>query len=286
MAAAGPVARCVEELAMDISELRSGDNHYMAYVGPLKQYDFMGATQFRLLCTLGLRANHHILDFGCGSLRAGRLFITYLDESRYFGIEPNRWLIEDAVNNQLGKDLLDIKKPRFHHNSDFVTNVFSQQFDFIIAQSIFSHAGRDLIASSLKNFRDSLKPDGLIAVTFIEGIEDFDDSGWVYPDCVRYRRPTIKRFAEEAGLFITRIPWYHPRQTWYLLARDNNRLPNRPMKRHLSGAVLFDPEFTVSWNTRDKIVRGSREFIRERINRVPQPIKTALRRIATVPPSG
>ena len=49
---------------MDVSKLKTGDNHYMAYVGPPTQYDFMGATQFRLLCTLGLRAHHYLLDLG------------------------------------------------------------------------------------------------------------------------------------------------------------------------------------------------------------------------------
>jgi len=95
---------------MDVSKLKAGDNHYMAYVGPSTQYDFMGASQFRLLSTLGLRANHSLLDFGCGSLRAGRLFLTYLDEGSYFGIEPNKWLIEDAIKNQIGKDLATLKK--------------------------------------------------------------------------------------------------------------------------------------------------------------------------------
>lgn len=232
---------------MDISNLRPGDSHYMAYVGYPAQYDFMGATQFRLLSTLGLRANHSLLDFGCGSLRAGRLFISYLDERRYCGIDPNKWLIEDAINNQVGKDLIAIKKPRFDYNSDFITNVFSQQFDFIIAQSIFSHAGRDLISTALHNFKESLKSHGLIAVTFIEGISDFKGSGWIYPGCVNYRPPTIERFVEEAGLWGIRLPWYHPRQTWYLLARDRHRLPNKAMLCHLSGAVLFDPEFVESW---------------------------------------
>src|ERR1700722_19889133 len=63
----------------EIAQLRPGDPHYMAYVGPPTHYDFMGATQFRLLCALGLRAHHTLLDFGCGSLRAGRFFLTYLD---------------------------------------------------------------------------------------------------------------------------------------------------------------------------------------------------------------
>src|SRR5687768_5060480 len=98
---------------MDLSKLKAGDRHYMAYVGRPTQYDFMGATQFNLLCTLGLRANHNLLDVGCGSLRAGRLFIMYLDENRYFGTEPNEWLIEDAIKNQVGTDLIRLKKPQF-----------------------------------------------------------------------------------------------------------------------------------------------------------------------------
>ena len=261
---------------MDISKLKTGDNHYMAFVGPPTQYDFMGATQFRLLCTLGLRENHSLLDFGCGSLRAGRLFLSYLDVGRYFGIEPYKWLIEDAINNQVGKDLIALKKPRFDHNSDFITNVFSQQFDFILAQSIFSHAGSDLISTALRNFNESLKPNGLIAATFIEGVSDFDGSGWVYPGCVKYLRSTIERFAKEADLFVIRLPWYHPRQTWYLLARDRHRLPSKAMLRHLSGAVLFDPEFVESWKRSQKIMGSVKNYLKKTL---PQPIKSSLKKI-------
>ena len=55
---------------MDISKMKAGDHHYMAYVGPPTQYDYVGAMWFRLLCTSGLRAHHSLLDFDCGSLRA------------------------------------------------------------------------------------------------------------------------------------------------------------------------------------------------------------------------
>jgi SAM-dependent methyltransferase len=267
---------------MDVSKLKPGDNHYMAYVGPPTQYDFMGATQFRLLTTLGLRAKHSLLDVGCGSLRSGRLFLSYLDEGRYFGIEPNKWLIEDVINEQVGNDLIALKKPRFNHNSDFMTNVFSQQFDFIIAQSIFSHTGRDTIGIALRNFKESLKSNGLIALTFVEGNIDSDDSGWVYPGCVNYRRSTIKSFAKEAGLFVIRLPWYHPRQTWYLLSKDINRLPNKAMLRHLSGAVLFDPEFVESWKPSQSIVRLIKNYLK---NALPRPIKDFLKKIIGVCPT-
>lgn len=261
---------------MDVSKLKAGDNHYMAYVGPPAQYDFMGATQFRLLCTLGLRAHHSLLDFGCGSLRAGRLFLSYLDEGRYCGIEPNKWLIEDSINNQIGNDLIALKKPRFDYNNDFKTDVFSQQFDFIIAQSIFSHAGSDLISTALCNFNASLKPQGLIAATFKEGIGDFDGRGWVYPRCVSYRQSTVEHFAKEAGFFITRLPWYHPRQTWYLLAKDRHRLPDKAMLRYLRGAVLFDPMFAESWKLRQTTMGSIKDYLKQTVT---QPIRKSLNKL-------
>ncbi|MEJ2220817.1 MAG: class I SAM-dependent methyltransferase [Desulfobacterales bacterium] len=261
---------------MDISKLKPGDNHYQAYVGPPAQYDFMGATQFRLLCTLGLRAHHYLLDFGCGSLRSGRLFLSYLDEGRYFGIEPNKWLIEDSISNQVGKDLIELKKPRFDYNSDFKTDVFSEQFDFIVAQSIFSHTGRDIIATAMRNMKESLKPDGLIVATFIEGIKDYDGNGWVYPDCVKYSPVTIKRFAKETGLFASRIPWFHPRQTWYLFGRNKSRLPNKVMRRYLAGAVLFEPEFAASWKKSQQIIR----FIKKYTTLIlPQRVRNSLKKL-------
>jgi hypothetical protein len=262
----------------------------MAYVGPPAQYDFMGATQFRLLCTLGLRANHNLLDFGCGSLRAGRLFISYLDAKRYFGIEPNRWLIEEAVRNQVGEDLIRLKEPRFDHNSDFLTNVFSETFDFIVAQSIFSHTGRDLVHTTLRNFRASLKPDGLIVATFKEGETDFDGDGWVYSGCEHYkfhtskarglgvtpyRASTIHQFAADVGLFGTRIPWYHPRQAWYLFSTNKKRLPSRSMLRHLTGVVLFDPEFVAGLRKGQRIITS----IKHRIKRhLPAPVVNGLKK--------
>lgn len=230
-----------------IAALKPGDPHYMAYVGPPTQYDFMGATQFRLLCALGLRARHRLLDFGCGSLRAGRLFIPYLEPGRYHGIEPNRWLIDEAIENELGEDLIRIKQPRFDHNDRFDSSVFGCRFDYIVAQSIFSHAGPDLIATALAGFRDALEDHGLAAVTFIESEADFSGSGWIYPDCVAYRPTTIEAMARQAGLHPLRLPWYHPRQSWYLLARSPDRLPTADQRRHLTGVVLNDPAFKASW---------------------------------------
>ena len=116
---------------------------------------------------------------------------------------------------------------------------------------IFSHTGPDLVRAGLNSFCQSLAPSGIAAVTFIHGEEDCDGDGWFYAGQpnnrrVTYRPETIGEFAREAGLFSKHIPWYHPRQAWYLLASDEARLPTQAMLQHLSGAVLFDPAFSDS----------------------------------------
>lgn len=226
----------------DLADLKPGDKHYQAFVGRPEQYDFMGASQFRLLCTLGLRSKHYLLDFGCGSLRAGRFLISYLDRGHYFGVEPEKWLIDDAVEHQVGQDFLRLKQPKFDHNKNFLCDVFRRRFDYILCQSIFSHTGRDFLEKIFNGFRDALEPDGLIAATFKEGKFDHSGNGWVYPECVTYRPSKISEVARGMGLLSLRIPWFHPTQSWYVFSRNPNRIPTVSMLRHLSGEVLFAPE--------------------------------------------
>jgi SAM-dependent methyltransferase len=225
----------------DPAALKPGDPHYKAYVGPPRQYDFMGATQFSLLVALGLRSRHRVLDFGCGSLRAGRLLLAYLDPERYFAVEPNRWLIDEAIEKEIGNDLIRIKRPSFDYNDRFRADCFEVEFDFILAHSIFSHAGPETIERALPSFRHALRPDGIVAATFKEGDEEAAAGPWVYPGSVPYRPATIAQFAERAGLASIRIPWFHPRQTWYLLAAERDRLPAESTVQTLRGPAL-NPE--------------------------------------------
>ena len=141
-----------------------GDPEYRAFVGPFEQYDVMGATQFSLLYSLGIRQHHRLLDVGCGSLRSGRLFITYLEPGNYTGVEPNTWLVDDAIAYQTGRSLIDIKAPVFSNNDGFDFSDLGM-FDSVIAQSIASHAGPSPVARMLASIRSVLVPTGLAAVT-------------------------------------------------------------------------------------------------------------------------
>ena len=82
---------------------------YKPYVGPDDKYDLIASMQFNLLTFMGLRDYHKLLDIGCGSLRVGRLLIPYLLKGNYFGLEPEKWLVNEALANELGRDILGTK---------------------------------------------------------------------------------------------------------------------------------------------------------------------------------
>ena len=88
-----------------------GDHHYRAYIGPPDEYELVSAMSFGLLTVCGLRQHHKLLDIGCGSLRLGRLLIPYLNAENYIGLEPNKWLIDDGIRNEVGASLGEKSNP-------------------------------------------------------------------------------------------------------------------------------------------------------------------------------
>jgi SAM-dependent methyltransferase len=212
---------------------KAGDAHYRAYVGPPEDYDLIAAMTFNLLTTLGLRQHHSLLDVGCGSLRIGRLLIPYLNRGKYFGVEPTEWLVREGIKRELGETLLQIKCPTFFFSDspDMIAQA-NTSFDFALAQSIFSHCGLDLIQNWLSAISHLLAEEGALVATFLSGEQDSPTRGWVYPECVNYRPPTMRQAAAEAGLRFEILDWKHPRQTWALFAApkfDSDWFKNKPL---------------------------------------------------------
>lgn len=202
---------------------RFGHDH-RSFVGPEGLYDVFSAMQFNLLTSLGLREHHWLLDVGCGSLRAGRLFICYLAPGHYAGIEPEKWLVAEGVRSQVGADMLRLKHPRFEYRDDFRLTALGQGFDFLLAQSIFSHATQAQIQTCFAETKKVLARDGVFAATFFEGSEDYRGKQWALH--ASYTFQSLQRWAEEAGLSATRIDWPHPDgQQWFVLQHPDARPP-------------------------------------------------------------
>jgi cyclopropane fatty-acyl-phospholipid synthase-like methyltransferase len=204
-----------------INSLKPGDRHYRAYVGPPDRYDLIAALSFNLLTAfLGLREHHRVLDVGCGSLRTGRLLIPYLSPGMYVGLEPERWLVAEGITHECGQHQIDIKKPTFIYSSDWSAAATGRRFDFILAQSIFSHAAKEEIRTCLRDVVPCMHDDTIMAATFVLGDNDYDGTAWVYPGIVRYKENTIDALVASAGLVGVKTAYTHPKQTWYLIGRN------------------------------------------------------------------
>jgi hypothetical protein len=208
-------------------DIPAGGAHYRAFVGPPERYDIVGAVQFNLLTYLGLRDNHYLLDIGCGSLRSGRLFITYLLPGRYYGIEPARWLIEDGIKYEIGEDIIDIKKPTFSYDDSFNLSQFKRNFDFVIAQSIFTHSPPNDIVKCLNEAKKVMLPTSIFAANFLEGSQNFKGETWVYPGCITYTSEYLNDLVREKEFNCIITPKSEVNNLrWLIVAHQgNNKLP-------------------------------------------------------------
>lgn len=222
--------------------LPPGADHYRAYVGPPQRFDFMSSTQFALLYSLGLREDDSVLDIGCGSLRLGRLLIPFLREGKYCGIDPNEWLISEGIKRELGEDSIRLKRPEFSYRSDFSANEFGRKFDFIIAQSIATHTGPDMLAQLLRGAASALASSGVFAFSYIRCEDEATiENGWHYPQCIEYsERRMIDRMAA-FGLAARPVLWFHPGAVWMLAAHSEEHLPKLDELWKLVGQVVDRP---------------------------------------------
>jgi SAM-dependent methyltransferase len=215
---------------------------HQAYVGKPEEWDLVAARQVALLWAAGLRDTHRLVDVGCGSLRAGRLLIPYLNPGRYFGVEPNRWLVEEGIERELGSDLVAMKQPTFRFVDDFSLGAFGVEFDFAMAHSVFSHTYPDLALLGFRGIGETLAPEGKLLATFVEGEANPDGSGWCYPDLLRYTWEKMNGIIEVSGLVARRLDWMQPRQSWFVAARPEAEGEIHELSRRLRPPLAREPE--------------------------------------------
>ena len=134
--------------------------------GPLQSFETAGRMQLQILLNEGLYPDSKVLDIGCGCLRGGYWLIHFLDSGCYFGIEPDRHMLQAGMQKLLEPGLMDLKRPRFNDDSDFDFSVFGQHFDFFMARSIWTHASKDQIRTMLDGFVRHSNPGGALVTSY------------------------------------------------------------------------------------------------------------------------
>ena len=125
----------------DSAEIQRGVNEgrHRELIGGM--WDEIGRLQFEYMVANGLERRSRLIDVGCGSLRGGVHFVSYLDEGRYFGLDSNLPLLQAGYDVELKALDLQAKLPRQNLlcDDEFSFDLFGPEFDFAIAQSLFTH---------------------------------------------------------------------------------------------------------------------------------------------------
>jgi SAM-dependent methyltransferase len=174
-------------------------------VGSLNREEWLkhGQLQFDYLIEQGLRPRDRMLEIGCGNLRAGRLFIDYLDTGNYFGLDisPEILLGAQRTVTEFG---LQAKLPYLLVVSDLSFSFLpSSYFTVVHAHSVFSHSPIDVISQCMANVGRVMAPGAVFDFTFhrTEG-DEHDLLGWAY----YYRSETLLALARSHGLDARLMP--------------------------------------------------------------------------------
>ncbi len=125
----------------------------------------LGNWQLETLIKLGMEPSHKLLDVGCGALRLGVQAIPYLEDGNYFGVDA----FEPYV--RLGEKLIqECKIDKNHnvlHSLSFEFDRFERRdFDFAIAQSVFTHLSRSQIKLCVANLAKVMGRNGVLLFTY------------------------------------------------------------------------------------------------------------------------
>ncbi|WP_415951616.1 class I SAM-dependent methyltransferase [Streptomyces sp. KLOTTS4A1] len=135
--------------------------------GPsVSRWNRLGRMQFDYLVEHGLRAEHRMLEIGCGNLRAGRLFIDHLRPGHYYGIDISPDILL-AAEDTLVRHELQAKLPYLTLADDLTFDFLPDaHFDIVHAHSVFSHSPLPVIEECFAHIGRVLKPEGFFDFTF------------------------------------------------------------------------------------------------------------------------
>jgi len=155
-----------------------------------------GQMQFDYLIEHGLESRMRMLEIGCGNLRAGRLFIDYLDDGNYWGIDISPEILLAALDTITAFDL-QAKRPRLSLVRDLRFRFLDvESFDVVHAHSVFSHSSYEVLAECLANVGRVLAPGGFF--DFTVHITDGTEHHVLHEDFY-YRRESVTGLAESHG---------------------------------------------------------------------------------------
>ncbi|GLW63893.1 methyltransferase [Actinomadura rubrobrunea] len=160
-------------------------------------WERIGRLQFDYLTGHGLTPGDRMLEIGCGNLRAGRLFIRYLEPGHYYGVDISPDILL-AAQDTIVRDGLQDRLPHLTLVRDLRLDFLPEAYFTVVhAHSVFSHSPIQVIDECLANVGRVLAPGGFFDFTFnrTEGEEHN-----VLREDFYYRTDTLITLAAKHGL--------------------------------------------------------------------------------------
>jgi SAM-dependent methyltransferase len=157
----------------------------------------IGQLQFDYATGHGLKPDMRMLEIGCGNLRAGRLFIEYLEPGSYYGLDISPDILL-AAQDTVAEYGLAARLPHLTLVKDLRLHFLpSGAFNFVHAHSVFSHSPPEVIEECFAHVGRVLAPGGFFDFTFdrTEGAEHH-----VLREDFYYQTKTLIDLAAKHGL--------------------------------------------------------------------------------------
>lgn len=149
---------------------------------PTPTFERAGREQMLMLLQAGLLPESRVLEIGCGCLRVAYWLVRFLEPGGYCGIEPARVRVHHGLQYLFSTEEILLKRPQFRYNADFDTSVFDARFDYFIARSIWTHASKAQIETTLDGFVRDTGDSGVFLASYLPAQtaeEDYQGTAWV-----------------------------------------------------------------------------------------------------------
>jgi ubiquinone/menaquinone biosynthesis C-methylase UbiE len=132
-------------------------------------WDEIGKLQFDFILNQGLKPEMKFVDIGCGCFRGGVHFLRYLNSGNYYGIDMNSSLIDAGYQQELDvTNRNKLPQKNLLVNDHFELYLLGVEFEFALAQSVFTHLPLNHIRRCLFELAKCVKQGGKFYATFFE----------------------------------------------------------------------------------------------------------------------
>ena len=154
----------------------------------------------------GLQPHHRLLEYGCGIMRAGMLFIQYLEPSHYTGTDISRQRVEKGMRLADEKGIDRSRYSTAILSSAEAKELDAARFDYVLAYDVLCHMPIDECERCLKHLREHIEPQGKLFFTYSRAEQPYATNAKDY----WFTREQVNRAAENAGWRIEEQPDWEP----------------------------------------------------------------------------